>query len=168
MSQAAAIRADPVAVARHAFDDLLNRRDIMAMASFWTEDVVEEFPFGTLRGRAAVVDYFASTFAAFPDFHIEARRIAGDGDCVFVRWHVTGTFIGAPWMGIEPTGSSVALDGMDCFTFRGEQVAHNVVVFDQLQFAQQIGLLPARGTPLDRALTGAFNLRTRVRRRIRG
>jgi predicted ester cyclase len=167
MTIPAAVRTDPVSLARHAFDDLLNRRDVGVLVDFWAEDVVEEFPFGTLTGRAAVVDYFASTFAAFPDFRIEARQIAGDGDTVFVRWHVTGTFSGAPWMGIEPTGSRVALDGMDCFTFRGAQVAHNVVIFDQLSFARQIGLLPGAGTALDRALTAAFNTRTRVRARFR-
>lgn len=122
---------------------------------------------GTYRGRNEVKRYFAETFAALPDFEIRALSIAGRGETVFARWRVTGTFTGAPWMGIEPTGSRIELDGIDCFTLRGGKVVANFVVFDQLSFATQIGLLPKRGSALDRGMLRAFNLKTRLSRRDR-
>jgi steroid delta-isomerase-like uncharacterized protein len=146
---------------------VLNRRDADALLPYWAEDIVEVFPTGTLTGRQQVRDYFAETFAAIPDFHMEAQRIAGDDETVFVKWFLTGTFSGAPWMGIEPTGSRIELHGMDCFTVRDGLVVHNHVIYDSASFARQIGMLPAEGSAPDRGMQAAFNVRTRLRKRLR-
>ena len=156
----------PVETLREVFADQLNRRDAEALVQYWAEDIVEEFPTGTIRGRSAVRKYFADLFAAIPDFHIEALQIVGDGDTAFVRWHLTGTFSGAPWMGLEPTGSPLELNGIDCFTFRDGLVAHNFVAYDQFTFAQQIGMLPAKDSAMDHALIAGMNARTVIARRL--
>ena len=157
----------PVELAHEVFEGVLNRRDADALVPYWAEDIVEDFPTGTLRGRQAVRDYFAETFAAIPDFHIEAERIVGDDETVFVKWRMNGTFSGGPWMGFEPTGSRVELHGMDCFTIRDGLVVHNHVIYDGVSFARQIGLMPSEGSPADRAMTAAFNARVRLRERFR-
>jgi steroid delta-isomerase-like uncharacterized protein len=167
MPNAATETRSPVDLAHEVFAEVLNRRDAQALVPYWAEDVVEVFPTGTLTGREQVRDYFAQTFAAIPDFHIEAERIAGDEQTVFVKWRLTGTFSGAPWMGYEPTGSRVDLHGMDCFTFRDGLVVHNHVIYDRASFGQQIGMLPADGSSADRAMLAAFNARTRLRKRLR-
>ena len=41
-------------------------------------------------------------------------------------------------------------------------------VFDQMQFARQIGLLPPDGSAADRATKAAFNAKTRLLARVRG
>ena len=38
----------------------------------------------------------------------------------------------------------------------------NTVVFDQMTFARQVGLLPPDGSGADKALKAAFNAKTRV------
>ena len=38
----------------------------------------------------------------------------------------------------------------------------NFVVFDQMQFARQIGLLPPEGSPADKAVKVAFNAKTKI------
>lgn len=157
---------EPIELIRSVFDKL-SLRDVDVLYPYWAEDIVEQFPTGTCRGRDEVRDYFAALFAAFPDFEINAVKIAGAGNTVLVRWHATGTFTGAPWMGVEATGSRVELNGTDCFTVRDGKIAENFVVFDQLSFARQIGLLPAEDSALDRMMRSNFNLRTRVRKRLR-
>ncbi|MBK7585567.1 MAG: nuclear transport factor 2 family protein [Myxococcales bacterium] len=157
----------PVELMRELFERVLNQRDADALVPYWAPDIVEEFPMETLRGRDAVRRYFAETFAALPDFEIKAKSIVGEGETVFVRWRATGTFSGAPWMGIEATGSRIQLDGIDCFTIRNGLVVSNFVVFDQLAFARQIGMLPKFRSAMDRAMTRAFNLRTKLTRRRR-
>jgi predicted ester cyclase len=152
----------PVDIVRSFFESLLNRHDASLLAPYWAEDIVEEFPTGKVVGREAVKQYFADLFRAIPDFHIEARAIVGEGERVFVRWHATGTFSGVRWMGIEPTGSRIELDGIDCFTIRNSLVVHNFVAYDQLSFARQVGLLPVQGSTLDRAMLGSFNLKTKL------
>jgi predicted ester cyclase len=153
----------PVEVFRALFAEVINRRDADALVPYWSEDIVEHFPTGTVRGVSEVRRWFADTFAAIPDFHIEALDIAGEGEKVFVRWRATGTFSGAPWMGIEPTGTRLELEGFDCFTYRNGRVVENFVVFDQMSFGRQIGMLPPDGSALDRAMRAAFNAQTRAR-----
>ncbi len=56
---------------------------------------------------------------------------------------------------------------MDHFVVRDGTVASNFVVFDQMQFARQIGMLPADGSAADRAMKAAFNAKTRLLARLR-
>lgn len=155
-----------VEIAREVFETVLNQRDADALRPYWADDLVEELPTGTYRGPGEMARYFAETFAALPDFHIEPERIAADGETVFVKWRLTGTFSGAPWQGIEPTGDRIELDGMDCFTFREGKIVHNAVVFDQMSFGRQIGMLPAQDSLGERGMRAAFNARTKLKRRF--
>jgi steroid delta-isomerase-like uncharacterized protein len=157
---------DPVALFREIFA-ALNRKNADDLLQYWTEDVAEEFPNATCRSRAEVRDYFASLFAAIPDFHIEPKKIIAEGDTVFVRWHATGTFTGAPWMGIRPSGSKLEVYGIDCFTLRHGKISAAFVVFDQMSFARQIGIMPPEGSAMDCLLINAFNTKTRLRKRLR-
>jgi predicted ester cyclase len=100
-----------------------------------------------------------------PDFHMQVVRLIEEGDDVFVHWHLTGTHSGGPFQGIAPTGRAIALDGMDHFVMRDGVVVSNFVVYDQMQFARQIGLLPRDGSAADRALKAAFGLKSRLSRR---
>ena len=157
----------PVEIARHMFEDVLNRHDADALRPYWADDLVEELPTGTFRGPDEMAHYFAETFAAIPDFHIVPEQITGEDDTVFVKWRMSGTFSGGAWQGIEPTGDQIELLGIDCFTFREGRVTRNEVVFDQLSFARQIGMLPAQDSIGDRTMRGAFNARTNLKRRLR-
>jgi predicted ester cyclase len=101
-----------------------------------------------------------------PDFHMEVLAIAEQGDDVFVHWRLTGTHEG-PLLGIEPTGRKLAIDGMDHFVIRDGTVVSNFVVFDQMQYARQIGMMPADGSPADTAVKRAFNARTKLLAKVK-
>ena len=145
---------------RWAFE-LLNHHDVSPLRQFWSSDTVERFPDRTCRGPDEIARYFEDAFAAIADFHMEVIAVAEQGDDVFVHWRLTGTHSG-PMLGIEPTGKPLAIDGMDHFVIRDDRVVSNFVVFDQMQYARQIGMLPADGSPADKALKRAFNARTRL------
>jgi steroid delta-isomerase-like uncharacterized protein len=124
-----------------------------------------------MHTREEVVAWFRGFFDAVPDLHMEVEDVAVAGEPgrerVTVRWHVTGTFSGAPYMGIEPTGRPVDLRGMDFIDVEDGRVAGNNVYYDQLAFARQIGMLPAEGTVADRLMTAGFNLATKARATVR-
>lgn len=145
----------------------LNDHDAAAMSAAQCDTIVERFPEVTLHGREEVAAYFRALFAALPDVRLEIQALVERGDEVFVRWHLTGTHTGAPFQGIVPSGRSVAIDGVDHFVVRDGRIVSNFVVYDQMQFARQIGLLPADGTTADRAAKTAFNARTRLLARLR-
>jgi predicted ester cyclase len=144
----------------------LNDRDLAALRDIWADDVVERFPDRTCRGADELTRYFQDAFAAMPDWHMEQLAIAESGDDVLVRWRLTGTHDG-PLMGIEPTGKPVVIDGIDHAVVRDGRLVSNFVVFDQMQYARQIGMLPPDGSATDRALKALFNARTRLAAKLR-
>jgi steroid delta-isomerase-like uncharacterized protein len=141
--------------------DALNRQDLAYVKQFWTHETVERFPDQRCVGADAIESYFAATFRALPDWHIEVVAAVEEGDDIFVRWHLTGTHRG-PLLGVEATGARVAIDGIDHFVVRDGKVVSNTVVFDQLAFARQVGLMPPDGSGIDRTLKAGFNLKTRL------
>ena len=145
----------------------LNERDLDALRQVWDADTIERFPTGTVRGTDEIASYFAEAFAAMPDWQMEVVSIVEQGDDVFVQWQLTGTHTGGPFQGIAPTGKHVALDGMDQFVIGDGKVVSNFVVFDQMQFARAVGMLPPDGSRADRALKSAFNARSRLAARLR-
>jgi steroid delta-isomerase-like uncharacterized protein len=123
-----------------------------------------------LNSREEVVAWFRKTFDAVPDLKMEVEDVAIAGEAgherVTVRWRMTGTFSGAPYLGIEPTGRSIDLRGMDLIDAEDGKVAGNNIYYDQLTFARQIGMLPREGSLGDRLMTGGFNLATKGRAKV--
>jgi predicted ester cyclase len=146
---------------RWAFD-VINSHDIGPLRPHWTPETVERFPDRTCTGPDEIAAYFNGLFAAIPDVHMEIVHLAAEGDAVFVRWHLTGTHTGTAWAGIEPTGARIELDGIDHFTVRDGTIASNFVVFDQMAVGRAMGLLPPDGSPGDKALKAAFNIKTKI------
>ena len=147
--------------------EVLNTRDVTPLRQFWTADTVERFPDRSCHGADEIAAYFEEVLAALPDFNMEVRGLVEQGEHVFVQWHLTGTHTGGSFQGIEPTGRSLAIDGIDHFVLSEGKVITNFVVFDQMQFARQIGLMPQDGSGADRALKLAFNAKTTLEARIR-
>ena len=158
--------ATNVELIRWAFDQI-NRHDVEPLKEFWTADTVERFPDRTCRGADEIAAYFEDLFRAVPDVHMEIMSIVGQGDDVFVQWHMTGTHEGT-LLGIEATGKRLELDGIDHFVLTpdGNGVVSNFVVTDQLDYARQLGMMPPDGSAADKALKTAFNLRTKAARKL--
>ena len=167
MATAPPASASNAELVRWAFESCLNARDTAPLRQFWTDDTVEQFPDRTCRGSDEIAAYFDEVFAALPDFHMDVREVVEQGDHVFIQWHLTGTHSGGPFAGIEATGKPIALDGIDHFVLRDGRVVSNFVVFDQMAFARQLGLLPPDRSAGDRALKAAFNAKNRVLDRLR-
>ena len=147
--------------------EVLNEHQVAPLKErFWTEESVERFPDRTCRGPEELGAYFNEAFAAAPDFHMELVAIAENGENVLARWRLTGTHEGT-LMGIAPTHKRVEIDGMDHLVIRDGRLASNFVVFDQLQYARQIGMIPPDGSAGDKAMKNAFNARTKLVQRFR-
>lgn len=155
----------PADTARAIFD-AFNSHDTDAMRALWHDDVLERFPDGEVRGADALAAYFRELFGALPDAHMEIVAVAEAGSEVLLRWKLTGTHTGGAFQGIQPTGKGLAIDGVDHFTFRDGRQAVNYVVFDRMQFGQQLGMLPPDGSPGERGMKALFNARTRVAARL--
>jgi steroid delta-isomerase-like uncharacterized protein len=151
---------------RTHFENLANR-DLRATAELWREDGVEDMvPTGVLRGRDAIIRNLADLFAAVPDLETTVKRlVAGDQQAV-VEWRMSGTFSGVAYQGIEPTGKPVEIRGLELFELDDGKIASTTVYYDGLSFARQIGMMPPLDSGAERAMKGAFNAVTKVRRAI--
>ena len=141
--------------------EALNRGDVAALREYWTDETVERFPDRTCRGADEIAAYFEEILAAISDWQMEVRTITEQGEDVFVQWRLTGRQTGTI-QGIEPTGKTIEVDGIDHFVMRDGKVVTNFVVFDQMQWARAIGMMPADGSQGDKALKAAFNAKTKL------
>jgi steroid delta-isomerase-like uncharacterized protein len=150
-----------------AYYEAMDNRDVDAMVALWSDDGVEDVvPIGVIRGRDELSAFLSGLFAAMPDARTTITRlIAGERDCA-VEWRLEGTFDGAPFMGIEPTGSRVELREVSIVELEDGKIVGITAYFDGASYARQIKLLPPDGSGADRAMKGAFNAVTKVRRAV--
>ena len=142
-------------------------RDIDAMIAHLDDEVIEDItPVGILRGTGEVREFFGALFAAFPDFEFVAEQSTANAGSCTVQWRATGTFRGAPFQGIEPTGRRIEVRGCDCIEVEDGKITRNTAYYDGAAFARGLGLLPQTGSGGEKAMLAAFNAVTKVRSRF--
>jgi steroid delta-isomerase-like uncharacterized protein len=160
----------PADRARETFRVLFEERDLSDPHRFWTDDSIDHFIAAgvSVRGAEPLTQWFKDLFAAVPDWHVTIENCFDDGERqAVVQWRGGGTFSGAPFLGIEPTGRTVELRAVDVFRFDADgKVESNTVYYDGAEFARQVGLLPPRDSALDRGMLAAFNAATKLKRRL--
>jgi steroid delta-isomerase-like uncharacterized protein len=147
-----------------AYFEAIAAHDLERMRECWADDGVDVLHgLAELHGPDGVADWFGSLFQAMPDFRIEVTDLLGDDDKVAVHWHLTGTFDGrARFEGLVPNGARVDLRGCDVLTIRDGVIERNDAYLNGSQMAQQLGAMPPQGSPPERALKAAVNLKTRL------
>jgi predicted ester cyclase len=114
-------------------------------------------------------DYFRTLFAAVPDWRFEVLDLLAEGDQVAVRWRASGTFDGTGrFFGFTPNGRSIELEGADVLTVEDGKIVSNYAYTNGMVFAQQVGALPDPDSPQGRAMSGLFNVKTAIAKRLRG
>jgi steroid delta-isomerase-like uncharacterized protein len=147
--------------------EMLNRHDVSPLKQhLWTTETVARFPDRTTRGAEELAAYLEGQFAALTDWHMDVVAVAGQGDDVFVHWHLTGTHSG-PMFGVQPTGKAITVEGVDHFVLRDGKVASVYVATDTMEFARQFGMMPSDGSAADKALKAMFNAKTRLAQTVR-
>jgi steroid delta-isomerase-like uncharacterized protein len=157
------------AVEAHArsYFEALAARDPEAIVSHWHEDGVDDVvPLGVKRGRQEIEQMFREMFAAAPDLETTVTRIVAGEKEAAVEWRMRGTFNGAPFQGIEPTGRPLELRGLDMLEIEDGKIARITSYYDGAEYARQIGMLPPHDSGAERAMTSVFNTVTKVRRAV--
>ncbi len=88
--------------------------------------------------------FYGQLLAAIRELEIEAIDIFAAGERVVVRYLLTGYHDGE-LMGAEPTKHQLAVEGMTILYFTDGKVGHRVNRLDELQFLNQIGIIPTPG-----------------------
>ena len=118
-------------------------------------------------GRDEMIGFFAELFDAFPDWRFAVVETVAEGDGVAVRWHARGTFAGpGSFMGFEPNGARIDIEGVDLVRVRDGRISAIDAYMNGAELARQLGALPPQGSATEERMAKAFNLRTRVKRRL--
>lgn len=121
--------------------DAETRKDLDgALATYHEDCFYTNVPLGlTVRGKREIGPYYAQLFQAFPDSELESEGQAFADD-VMVDW---GTFRGTSqgkFMGLEPTGQTVALPVVAVFTFRDGLMLGEHLYYDLVTLCAQAGI----------------------------
>jgi steroid delta-isomerase-like uncharacterized protein len=143
-----------------------------SLLELMTEDVVYDdsgWP-ETMRGHAEVRRFVEHAWRAFPDLAFEMTDgpyiVPGAPKAAFY-WRGTGTFTGPlEPPGLAPTGDRFEFEGVDTHDYRDGKVARLRIVFDMMDVARQLGMLPQPGSRAERAGAVAQRLGVRVRSRL--
>jgi steroid delta-isomerase-like uncharacterized protein len=138
--------ADPKAIARRYFEEVLNKGDAAAIGAIIADDVVFRNPPYVIKGLDGFRKLVASLRATFPDLQFTLEDEFAEGDKVATRWVMRGTQSG-PIEGRAGTGKKMEVTGMDIFLITGGKVREVWVNMDSMGQAQQLGWLPARAAP---------------------
>lgn len=159
---------DVASVARGYFE-AVGRHDLDAMTAFYEAGGTGEIHgLVELRVPDTYRDWFGALFRAFPDFRMEILDVMSTGDKAAVRWRATGCFDGeGHFEGLLPNDARVDVQGCDVLTIREGRIHRNDAYMNAAEMARQLGALPAAGSGLERAMTAALNLKTRLAEAIR-
>lgn len=149
--------------------DALRDQDLHRATATWKPGSPDRlYGFGELIAPEGIRDYFATIFAAVPDWRFEVLDMVAEGDQVAVRWRAAGTFSGkGKFQGLAPNGRPIELEGADVLTVEDGKIVSNHAYTNGIVFAQQVGALPAPGSAQERAMAAAFNAKTALAERFR-
>jgi steroid delta-isomerase-like uncharacterized protein len=105
-------------------------------------DVKQNAPFEATGAQTLKEMVFARLYRAFPDLHITVEDMIAEADKVVERDTVTGTHQGE-YMGLPPTGKSVAYEEIFIMRFLNGRIAEIWGVVDVFSQMKQLGMIPA-------------------------
>ena len=148
--------------------EAIARQDLDAAEACWIPGGIDHLaPVGELVVPEGWRAYFEELFAAVPDFQYEVADMISERDRVSVHWRASGTFSGEPLQGVRSNGARLSTSGVDVLQVENGLIRRLDSYWDDAGVARQIGILPAKGSRQERALTALFNARTRAGRMVR-
>ena len=123
-----------------------NERAWHRAAEYNSPDLVTVVPGGgTIKGIDAFVEFGKAFARAFPDARLEVSAVTVEGNRAVVEGVFAGTHRGpmvSPQGEVPPTGRKLALPYCDIFEVEAGRIAAHRSYFDQMEIAQQLGLVP--------------------------
>ena len=127
---------------------MFENRNLDAIDGFVAEDVIEHEqppPGVDMRpGREGVKRICGAFLDAFDPLTVDVHHQYQDGDTVIARVTFQGTHRG-PFAGMEPTGKTFSVEGIDIVPFDGDRMVEHWGQFDAVGMLAQLGALPPMG-----------------------
>ena len=117
-------------------------------SDFYADDAVVHNPPppGVPPGMPGVAVVAQMFHAAFPDCDVTNEDLIAEGDRVVQRWRLRGTHQQS-LMGIEATGRSVDVEGINIFRIENGKIVERWGLFDMQGLRAQLGAPPPGARP---------------------
>jgi predicted ester cyclase len=121
--------------------ETFNRRDMAALLAMTHQDAVEHIEPEAKDnvGLAAIEKSTKGLWTGFPDVKLTPESMWAAGDYTVTRVRFTGTNTG----GKKATGKKVDVPAIEVMHWQGGKLKYDWVFFNGLEFAMQMGLVPA-------------------------
>jgi len=123
--------------------ELFTKGDLDAVGRYLDPDFVNhDAPFAGAPDGPEGMRLAAAVFRqALPDWHSEVHQLIAEGDIVVERFTASGTLTGE-LMGVQPTGKTITLAGIQIFRLHGDKIVERWGRLDELSLLRQLGLIP--------------------------
>jgi steroid delta-isomerase-like uncharacterized protein len=125
-------------LARHFFEEVLNKRDLTAAEKICGANAVfHAWHWPELRGISGMRDFLGGMAAGSSDFQYSIDEMIGEGDQVEVRWTFKGTHDGE-FLGVKATGKVVTVAGTSALKIVAGKIIEQTGRWDALGMLQQV------------------------------
>lgn len=125
----------------HVWDEIINHRKLeMFNDSNFTKDVVMHVN-PDKQGIDSARAYYSNYLTGFSEITFTIKDVFGSGNKLVKHWNFKGKHTG-PFLGIAPTGKKVDIDGVTLVRMEHGKIAEERDFLDNLEFMQQLGLIP--------------------------
>lgn len=129
-----------------AHNRVFNERDWNKARDILSPDVETTSPgAGTMTGIEPFIGFAKGFVAALPDSRLVAETVIEDGARVVVEGRYTGRHTGVlvtPQGDVQGTGRKLDLPYADVFEVEAGRIVRHRTYYDQMELAQQLGLIP--------------------------
>jgi steroid delta-isomerase-like uncharacterized protein len=126
----------------HVWDEIINQRKLeLFNDSNFTKDVVMHVSPADIVGIDSARAYYANYLTGFSNITFTIKDVFGMGNKLVKHWNFKGDHTGV-FFGIPATGKKVDLDGVTLVRMENGKIAEERDFFDNLEFMQQLGLVP--------------------------
>jgi len=124
------------------WDEIINqgKLDLFNDTNF-TKDLVIHEGAVDIVGIDSARAYYAHYLTGFSTIKFTIKDVFGQGDKIVKYWNFSGTHSGV-FFGIPPTGNPVNVDGVTLVRMDKGKIAEERDILDNLEFMQQLGLIP--------------------------
>jgi predicted ester cyclase len=128
------------------FKHIAAMNDRNSDADPWAADAQMVAPGAQASGRDEVLGFLGAFQEAFPDLRLGIEQFVSEGASAAAEGTLTGTHDGVlhtPGGDIPPTSRRVELRWAAVYAIEGDTLKSEHLFFDQMDFLDQLGLLPA-------------------------
>ena len=124
----------------HVWEVAINEGRINILDSAYVDDaVLHTVP--EIKGKANARAYYENYVTGFSNRKFIVKEIFADGDKLVKHWEFKGKHTGT-FFGIPATGKDIDVFGVTIAKMRDGKIAEEQDFMDNLEFMQQLGLMP--------------------------